>query len=294
MNNEKSFIQKLKTYTIFAGPSTFAFLTVMIIPFLFGIYLTFTNWNGIETQHTLVGFQNYVEVFKEEAFWTSFGFTLKYVFITVILVNLVAFFLAFILTSGTKGQNFFRAGFFTPNLIGGILLGFIWQFIFSNVLVYIGKNFNIPIFSSSWLSDPNKAFWTLVIVTVWQLSGYMMIIYIAGFMNVPGDILEAADIDGASPFIKLKNIILPMMIPSFTVCIFLTLQRGFMVYDLNISLTGGGPFKSTEMIAMHVYNKAFLAQQYGVGQAQAFFLFLMVATVTLIQVYLTKRMEVEA
>ncbi|SHH73029.1 carbohydrate ABC transporter permease [Clostridium grantii] len=294
MNNEKSFIQKLKTYTIFAGPSTFAFLTVMIIPFLFGIYLTFTNWNGIDSEHILVGFKNYGEVFKDGVFWTSFGFTLKYVFVTVILVNAVAFFLAFILTSGTKGQNFFRAGFFTPNLIGGILLGFIWQFIFSNVLVYIGKNFNIPIFSSSWLSDPNKAFWTLVIVTVWQLSGYMMIIYIAGFMNVPGDILEAADIDGASPFIKLKNIILPMMIPSFTVCIFLTLQRGFMVYDLNISLTGGGPFKSTEMIAMHVYNKAFLAQQYGVGQAQAFFLFLMVASVTLIQVYLTKRMEVEA
>ncbi len=287
-------MQKLKTYIMFAGPSTFAFLTVIILPFVFGIYLTFTNWNGISSAHSIVGFDNYLSVFKDTVFWGSFGLTIKYVLFCVVLVNVVAFLLAFILTSGTKGQNFFRAGFFTPNLIGGILLGFIWKFIFSNVLVYLGNNFDLTIFSASWLANSDKAFWTLVIVTVWQYSGYMMIIYIAGFMNVPADILEAADIDGASPLTKLKSIVLPMMIPSFTVCLFLTLQRGFMVYDLNIALTGGGPYKSTELVAMHVYNKAFLSQQYGVGQAEAFFLFLMVAAVTLVQVYTTKRMEVEA
>lgn len=294
MNQEKSFLDKFKTYLIFAGPTTVAFFTVIIFPFLFGIYLTFTDWNGISGSHSYVGFSNYLQVFKDKVFWTSFLLTIKYVFFTVILINVIAFFLAYILTSGIRGQNFFRAGFFTPNLIGGILLGFIWQFIFSNILVYLGKNFNIPIFSSSWLSDPNKAFWTLVIVTVWQYSGYMMIIYIAGFMNIPKDLLEAASIDGANAYHRLRHIVLPLMIPSFTVCVFLSLQRGFMVYDINLSLTNGGPFKSTELISMYVYNTAFLSQQYGVGQAEAFFLFLMVAIVTLAQVYFSKKMEVEA
>ncbi|MBZ4669248.1 MAG: ABC-type transporter, integral rane subunit [Defluviitaleaceae bacterium] len=294
MNREKSFVNKLCTYLVFAGPATFAFITVIILPFLFGIYLTFTDWNGISSTHSFIGFENYLSVFKDKTFFNSFLLTLKYVFFTVILTNVIAFLLAFILTSGVKGQNFFRSGFFTPNLIGGVLLGYIWQFIFSNVLVYIGENLNLPIFSSSWLSHPDKAFWTLVIVGVWQYSGYMMIIYISGLMNVPKDIIEAASIDGAGSFRKLINVTLPMIIPSFTVCIFLSLQRTFMVYDVNLALTKGGPFKSTELISMTVYNKAFLSQDYGVGQAQAFFLFLIVAIITLVQVYFSKKMEVEA
>ncbi|OPJ62534.1 carbohydrate ABC transporter permease [Clostridium oryzae] len=294
MQHEKCFLDKLKTYLIFAGPTTFIFVTVILLPFIFGIYLTFTDWNGISSHHSFVGGKNYLSVFNDKAFWTSFLLTIKYVFFTVILTNVVAFLLAFILTSGMKGQSFFRSGFFTPNLIGGVLLGFIWQFVFSNVLVYLGKSFHIDALSASWLSDPNKAFWAIVIVGVWQYSGYMMIIYIAGFMNVPKDIIEAASIDGASVFRRMINVILPMMIPSFTVCTFLSLQRTFMVYDVNLSLTKGGPFGSTQLISMTVYNKAFLSQNYGVGQAQAFFLFLMVAAVTLVQVYFSKKMEVEA
>jgi len=294
MNQEKGFFDKLKTYLVFAGPTTFAFFTVILLPFIFGIYLTFTDWNGISASQSFIGGKNYFAVFQDKAFWSSFLLTLKYVFFTVIITNVLAFLLAYLLTSGIKAQNFFRSGFFTPNLIGGVLLGYIWQFIFSNILVYLGKNFNIPIFSSSWLSNPNKAFWALVIVGVWQYSGYMMIIYIAGFMNVPKDIIEAASIDGANGFRRMISVVLPMMIPSFTVCIFLSLQRTFMVYDVNLSLTKGGPFKSTELISMSVYNKAFLSQQYGVGQAQAFFLFLMVALITIVQVYFSKKMEVEA
>lgn len=294
MKEEKRFIDKLKTYLLYAGPTTFIFFTVIILPFLFGIYLTFTSWDGISNSYNLVGFSNYIEAFKDMKFLSSFGLTLKYVLYTVVLTNVIAFLFAYILTSGMKGQNFFRAGFFTPNLIGGIILGFIWQFIFSRLLVYIGNNFNIPIFSSSWLADPVKAFWTLVIVSVWQNSGYMMVIYIAGFMNVPRDLLEAASIDGANSWRRMINIIVPMMIPSITICLFLTLQRGFMVYDVNLALTKGGPFKSTELISMYVYNQAFLSQKYGVGQAQAFVLFLVVALVTVIQVYFSKKMEVEA
>jgi raffinose/stachyose/melibiose transport system permease protein len=217
---------------------------------------------------------------------------MKYVFAMVILTNVIAFFLSYVLTSDIKGQNFFRAGFFTPNLIGGIILGLVWNFIFSRVLVYLGKYY-IPFLSKSWLGDPTKALWALVIVTVWQYSGYMMIIYIAGFISIPRDVLEAASIDGANNFVKLKNIMLPFMVPSFIICIFLSLQRGFIVYDINLSLTKGGPFKSTQLIAMHVYEKAFLSQQYGIGQAEAFFLFLVVALVTLTQVYFGKKLEVE-
>jgi raffinose/stachyose/melibiose transport system permease protein len=291
---EKGVGKRLRSRLIFTGPTLFAFITVMIIPFIYGIYLTFTNWDGIATSHSLVGFQNYASVFADTAFWTSFALTLKYVFFTVILTNVIAFGLAYVLTTGLKGQTIFRAGFFLPNLVGGIVLGFIWQFIFNYVIVYIGEKAGIGIFSTSWLSDPDKAFWTLVIVTVWQYAGYMMVIYIAGLSGVPNDILEAASIDGASSWTKLRKMVLPLMVPSFIVCIFLSLQRTFMVYDVNISLTKGGPFKSTEFVSMHVYGKAFLSRDYGVGQAEALVLFILVAVITLLQVYFSKKLEVEA
>ncbi|XEC95043.1 carbohydrate ABC transporter permease [Paenibacillus tarimensis] len=294
MITEKGLWDRLRTRLLFTGPTLFAFMAVIIIPFFYGIYLTFTNWDGIATTHTFVLFQNYAEVFTDKVFWKSFYLTLKYVFFTVVLINAVAFMLAYVLTSGLKGQSFFRAGFFVPNLIGGIVLGFVWQFIFSNVLVHLGKNANIPLFSASWLADPDKAFWALVLVTVWQYAGYMMVIYVAGLMNVPKDILEASSIDGAGGWTRLRRMVLPLMVPSFIVCIFLSLQRGFMVYDLNLSLTKGGPFKSTELVSMHVYEKAFLSRDYGVGQAEAFVLFLLVAAVTILQVYFSKKLEVEA
>ncbi|QSF45301.1 carbohydrate ABC transporter permease [Paenibacillus tianjinensis] len=294
MIKEKGKWNRIRTRLLFTGPTLFAFLTVMMVPFLYGIYLTFTNWDGISTTHSLVGFQNYSAVFKDIVFWKTFGLTLKYVAFTVILVNAVAFLLAYSLSRGIKGQNVFRAGFFIPNLVGGIVLGLIWQFIFSNVLVYVGQKTGIPILSTSWLADPDKAFWSLVIVTVWQYAGYMMVIYIAGLMSVPNDILEAASIDGASGWTRMSRMILPLMVPSFIVCIFLTLQRGFMVYDVNLSLTKGGPFKSTEMVSMHVYEKAFLSRDYGLGQAEALVLFLLVAAITLLQVYFSKKLEVEA
>ena len=294
MNKKNRILDNIKTYLVFAGPTTFIFFTVMILPFLFGIYLTFTNWDGVSKTLNFIGLKNYAVVFADKVFWTSFLLTLKYVFFTVIFINVIAFLLAFILTSGVRGQNFFRAGFFVPNLIGGIVLGLMWRFIFSNALVYIGKKYGIQIFEASWLGNPNKAFWALVIGTVWQYSGYMMVIYISGFMNIPKELLEAYSIDGANGFVRLKTIILPLMVPSFIVCVFLTLQRGFMVYDINLSLTQGGPFKSTQLVSMHVYEKAFLSQQYGIGQAEAFFLFLMVAAVTITQVYFSKKLEVEA
>lgn len=293
MITEKGFFKKTKTFLVFAGPTTFVFLSVIIIPFIFGIHLSLTNWDGIASIYRFIGFQNYLTVFQDHFFWQSFLLTAKYVLFTVILVNLVAFILAYFLTSGVKGEKLLRAGFFVPNLIGGIVLGLIWHFVFSRALVFIGKSLNFPFLSHSWLANPQKALWTLVIVSVWQYSGYMMLIHIGGLVNIPKELIEAAIIDGASGRQRVKSIILPLMVPSFVVSVFLTLQRGFMVYDVNLALTDGGPFRSTELISMHVYKKAFLAQEYGVGQAQAFFLFMIVAAITLTQVYFSKKREVE-
>ncbi len=293
MLTDKGFFSKLKLYIGFAGPSTIFFITVIILPFIYGVYITFTNWDGISSHFSFVGFENYIKIFHDKDVISSFLITIEYVFAIVILTNVIAFIFAYILTSGIKGYNFFRVGFFTPNLIGGVILGFLWSFIFSNILVYFGKTSGIGLFSNSWLGNPQKAFWALVLVTVWQQSGYMMIIYIAGLISIPQEVLEAARIDGATGLRKIKNIILPLIVPSLVVCIFLTMHRGFLVYELNLALTNGGPFGSTELIAMHIYRTAFIYQKYGTGQAAAFFLFMIAVIIALIQVYFSKRIEVE-
>ncbi len=289
---EKTRLGKTKLFLIFGFPALFFFCAVVAVPVIYGLYLTLTNWDGISSAKDFVGFENYSKVFQDSEFWSSLWLTLKYVVVSVLLINIVAFVLAYLLTSGVKGQNFLRSAFFTPNLIGGIVLGFIWQFVFNRALTELGGT--IPFFENTFLGDPSKAFWALVIVTVWQYSGYMMIIYVAGFMSIPGDLLEASSIDGCTAWQTTRRIVLPLMMPSFVICLFLSIQRCFMVYDLNLSLTNGGPFGSTKMVAMHVYNKAFLSREYGVGQAEAFVLFLVVAAICVTQIYLGKRKEVEA
>ena len=287
---EKNLWGKIRTFLIFAGPAALAFAAVVIIPFIYGLGLSFTDWNGLSSSFNFVGFSNYGKVFQDGEFWNALWLTIKYVICSVILINLVAFCLAYFLTSGVRGQNFLRAGFFTPNLIGGIVLGFIWQFIFNRVLTQV----DMGIFSESWLSSPVKAFWAMVIVTVWQYSGYMMIIYVSGFMSIPQDIKEAASIDGCTGWQRTRHIVLPLMVPSFVICLFLSLQRCFMVYDVNLSFTEGGPYGSTVMAAMYVYRKAFLSKEFGVGQAEALILFLVVAVIIITQTMLGKRKEVEA
>lgn len=294
MKKSSKIKKRVGGYLFYAGISTFAFFAVIILPFFYGIYLTFTDWNGLASEMNFVGIKNYIGVFQDRVFWESMWVTIKYVISVVVLTNIVAFSIASILTSGIRAQNLFRSGFFTPNLIGGIILGFVWKFIFSSVMVYIGDKFNIELLSKSWLGNPDKAFWAMVLVTVWQLSGYLMIIYIAGFTNIPKSVVEAAKIDGAIGFRKIRHIVIPLMVNAFTICIFLSIQRAFMVYDLNLSLTEGGPFNTTRMVSMYVYNKAFLSQEYGVGQAEAFVLFIVVAAVTIVQVKISKSKEVEA
>lgn len=261
---------------------------------IYGLYLTFTDWNGVSQFKNFVGLENYAATVTDADFWSRMWLTIKYVVISVALVNIVAFFLAFLLTGGMKGQNFYRSGFFTPNLIGGVVLGFVWQFIFQRVFVNIGDTLGWELLQTSWLSTPELAFASLVMVTVWQYAGYMMLIYIAGFTGMSADVLEAASIDGVVGWRKLVSIIIPLMVPSIVICVFHSLSRCFMVYDVNLTLIGGGPYGSTRLVAMHVYEKAFTSRQYGVGQAEALFLFLIVAIVSVVQVQLGRRKEVAA
>lgn len=294
MISEKNLGKRLGNQVLFTGPTILIFCAVVLVPFIYGIYMTFFQWDGISSSMPFVGTDNYVAVFHDAEFWKAIWLTIQYVFFMVLLVNGVAFFLAYMVTAGTRGQNFFRTAFFTPNLIGGLVLGFIWQFVFNNVAIKFGEKYGVALFQTTWLGDEHKAFWALVIVSVWQYAGYMMVIFVAGLMNVPKDILEAAKIDGAGSWLRLRRMILPLMVPSFIVTIFLSLQRGFMVYDVNFALTKGGPFGSTVMASMHVFNKAFRSYDYGLGQAEAFVLFFVVAGATVLQVYFSKKLEVEA
>ena len=282
-----------KWWPIFVLPTFAAFVIGFLWPFIWGIYLSFCKFTSVQDV-TFVGFSNYSKILLDNTFSHSFWLTVVFAFVSSILINVLAFFIALALTKGYRGTNAFRTVFFMPNLIGGIVLGYIWQFVFSRVFVSIGETTGWSLFEISWLSTPNKAFAALVLVSVWQLAGYMILIYVAGFMGLSEDVLEAASIDGASGWVKMKNIILPLMMSSVTICLFLTLSRAFMVYDVNLSLTGGAPYGTTEMAAMHVYEKAFTSRQFGVGQAEAFILFIIVACISGIQVYTTKKREVEA
>ncbi len=278
---------------MFAGPGTVLFLAVVIVPFLYGLYLTFTSWDGVSVSKPFVGLQNFADAFKDTTYWQAMGRTVIYSIFAVILINIVAFGLAYLLTSGIKGQNFFRAGFFVPNLIGGIVLGYVWQFVFNRAFVAIGKALGNA-GAVSLLSSPNGAMFCLILVSVWQYAGYMMLIYVAGFMSVSNDVKEAAMIDGCTPSQAMWNVTVPLMRSSFVQCIFLSITRCFVVYDVNLSLTKGEPFGSSVMAAMHVYNQAFTYKNYGLGQAEAVILFLVCAIVGVTQVMVGKKGEVEA
>lgn len=278
----------------FAGPAILAFVFVIGWAFVNGVFMSFTDWNGISEHFNVVGLSNYVKAFHDVNFWESLFRTFKYAIGVVLAVNILAFLLAYLLTKGYRGQGVYRTGFFIPNLIGGVVLGIVWKFIFSEALVQLGQIPLFGTFAGNWLSDPNTAMLAMIIVAVWQMAGYLMIIYMAGIIAVPKDVCEASSLDGASGFYAIRKIILPLIMPSITICSFLSIKAAFMVYDVNLTLTAGGPYKSTIMASMHVYNKAFKYNDFGIGQAEALILFLIVAVITVIQVTVTKKKEVEA
>ena len=274
-----------KYFGVFILPTAAAFVLVFAVPFIMGIFLSFTRFTTV-TNASWVGLENYIRAFTEDTdFLYSLGFTSLFTLVSVLTVNVFAFALALLLTRGIKGTNLFRGVFFMPNLIGGIVLGYIWNLLINGVLATIGVDITYK---------TEYGFWGLVLLTNWQLIGYMMVIYIAGLQNIPEDLIEAAAIDGASPTKTLFKVKIPMVMPSVTICMFLTLTNSFKMFDQNLALTAGAPERSTEMLALNIYNTFYGRTGWqGVGQAKAVIFFIIVAVIALIQLRLTSRREVE-
>lgn len=280
---------------VFIGPAVCVFALILVIPFFMSIYYSFTAWNGVSTKVTWIGIANYKKIlFHDPDYYKAFWFTFRYAIMGVLFTNLVGFLLALLLTQALKLRNVLRTIFFMPNVIGGLLLGFIWSFIFVKGFATIGELTGLAFFNLPWLGDAPTAFWGIVIVTVWKGAGYVMVIYIAGLTNVPKDMIEAARIDGASKLQMLSKITLPLIMPAITVCLFLTISWGFKIFDLVVSLTKGGPFNSTESVSLNIYQEAFRNNALGLGSAKAVIFFLIVALITIIQVSVTKKREVES
>jgi raffinose/stachyose/melibiose transport system permease protein len=278
-----------KYFVVFALPTMIAFAIGFIVPFLYGIFLSFCKFTTV-TDWSWVGFQNYTRIFVvngklDTSFLHSIWYTALFTVVSVLIINVVSFAIAMALTKGIKGTNLFRTVFFLPNLIGGIVLSYIWLMIFNAIL----QNFSKTIVSSQW-----TAFWGLIVVVCWQQIGYMMIIYIAGIQNIPGELIEAAKIDGANAWQLLRNVTLPMLMPTITICSFLTLTNGFKLFDQNLALTGGNPGKLSQLLALNIYDTMYGTTGWqGVGQAKAVIFFILVALISVAQNKLTTSKEVE-
>ena len=281
-------------FWFFLAPALISFVLVVFIPMIIGFFYAFTNWNGIVgSKIEFVGFQNFIDIFaRDNSFLHAFGFTALFSVCAVVLVNLVGFLLALLVTQPFKGATLLRGVFFMPNLIGGLLLGFTWQFIFVSIFEALSKTTGWSALSG-WLSNPETGFIGLLILTVWQLSGYMMIVYIAQIQQIPDSVKEAARIDGADGWNMLKGIVLPLMMPAFTIGLFLSISNSFKMFDQNLALTQGGPYKSTEMLALNIYNSAFGANEFGFAQAKAIVFMIVVAAIGVTQLVITKKKEVE-
>ena len=273
-----------KWFPVLALPTVVAFLISFLIPFIMGIYLSFCKFKTVKNAKW-VGFDNYLKAFANEDFINALWFTVKFTIVSVITINILAFLFAMLLTKALRGTNVFRTIFFMPNLIGGIVLGYIWLMIINGVLQY---------FNATITTGASYGFWGLGILMNWQLIGYMMIIYISGIQNISPDLIEAAQIDGANSVQRLFHITIPQVMPSITICLFLTLTNSFKLFDQNYALTAGAPGKSTQMLALDIYNTFYGRVGWqGVGQAKAVIFFLIVAAIALTQLFLTRRKEVE-
>ncbi len=290
------------TEFLFLLPTLIAFLMVIIIPFILGIYYSFTDWQGTGAVSQTVGFANYAAIFQEPAFLHSFLKTLLFTVLNIITVNVVAFVISLLVTSEIKGRNVYRAGFFVPNLIGGIVLGLVWQFIFSNILPSIGQSLGLSTLSKSLISNKDTVMITLVTVNTWQYAGYIMLIYVAAIQGISKSVMEAAEVDGARYWTRVRKIQIPLMANAFTISLFLTLTNSFKMYDVNVALTNGGPVsifmmkpvQASELLALNIYNTAFKYNNMAQGQAKAVIFFIVLTIFSVIQVTWNKSKEVEA
>ena len=277
-----------KYFPVFLFPVLAAFLVSFLIPFVMGIYLSFTEFRTVDSSEW-VGIENYIRIFaQDKTFLNALWLTVRFTVVSIISINVIAFSIALLLTRKLKGTDFFRTVFFMPNLIGGIVLGHIWSLIINGILGFFGVDITY---------DPNYGFWGLVVLMNWQLIGYMMIIYIAGIQNIPEQLNEAAAIDGASPLRTLFNVTIPMVMPSVTICTFLTLTSSFKLFDQNLALNGKSA--DTSLLALDIYKTFYdhtglrLAEWHGIGQAKAVVFFLLVAVIAFVQLRATQRKEIE-
>lgn len=271
-------------FMLFAFPTLLAFTAVFLIPFIMGIYLSFTEFTTVNDA-TWVGLSNYTKAFSNQEFQDALWFTGKFTIVSVITVNVLAFLLAMLLTQGRKGTYLFRTAFFMPNLIGGIVLGYIWQLILNGILFKYEVTLT---FSAQY------GFWGLVVLMSWQMIGYMMVIYIAGIQGIPKDLLEVAKIEGANRLAILRQVTIPMIMPAITICLFLTMTNSLKLFDQNLALTAGAPSKQTTMLALDIYNTFYGTPGWeGVGQAKAVVFFLLVVLISVVQLTITRRREIE-
>jgi len=280
-------------YILFTGPLLFIFVSVVIIPFIIGLVYSFFKWDGLPLNpKTFVGVSNYIKLFSDERFAATAVHTIIFTVVAVLLINILGLTFALMVTTKLKTRNIGRTMLFMPYLIGGLILGYIWKFIFGDAFAAIGEATGLTDIFFNWLLDSKFALLALIIVSTWQMAGYIMIIYITGIQAIPEDVIEAAGVDGADFWQTLFKIKFPLIMQSFTICLFMTLSNCFKVFDINLSLTGGGPSNATEMFAMNIYNEIFALNNYGYGQAKAIIFFLAVAAITLVQVSVTKKREV--
>ena len=287
-------LKKHAWFALFVLPLIFIFATVVLVPFVIGIGYSFVSWDGMPlNEKVFVGFDNYIRLFTDERFMNSAGHTVLFTIISVLLINVIGLTFALIVTGPLRVRNIARTMLFMPYLIGGLILGYIWKFIFTDVFKTIGEQTGLSGLFFSWLLNPKYALLAMIIVTTWQMAGYIMIIYITGIQAMPEDVLEAAKVDGAGFWKMLFRVKFPLIMPSFTIGLFLTLSNCFKIFDVNFSLTSGGPNNATEMMAMNIYYEIFTLGNYGYGQAKAIMFFIAVAVITIIQVSITKKREVE-
>lgn len=297
------FIKEKIAFWMFLFPALMSFLIVVTIPFFMGVYYSLTDWTAVAgLKANWVGLNNYKNMFSDTAFQYSFTRTFLFTILSVLAINIVALTLAFLVTREIRFKNFFRAGFFIPNLIGGLVLGYIWQFIFKSIIPEIGAALGIEAIENLLiLAEPNLTLFGLIFAFTWQYAGYIMMIYIAALLNVPAELIEASQIDGANFLQRLKSITIPMIAQAFTITSFLTLITSFKQYDIIVALTNGGPtaiykgqtVNSTELLAVHIYNVAFKFNNMAEGQARAIVFFLVLSVVSIGQVYYNKKREVE-
>ena len=295
-------VKRKLTEFLFLLPTLLAFVLVIIIPFILGIYYSFTDWQGTGAVSKMVGFENYAAIFQDAGFLHSFLVTLLFTVLNIITVNVVAFVISLLVTSEIRGRNLYRAGFFVPNLIGGIVLGLVWQFIFSNILPSIGASLGWAGLSKSLISNKDTVMFTMVTVNTWQYAGYIMLIYVASIQGISKSVMEAAEVDGARYWTRVLKIQVPLMANAFTISLFLTLTNSFKMYDVNVALTNGGPIamfmnkpvQASELLALNIYQTAFKYNNMAQGQAKAVIFFIVLTIFSIIQVSWNKSKEVEA